>query len=181
MAKTKIRWTDETLNFIEAKKCGATCTKISSGCKNCYALKMAKRLKGMGHKLYDTENDILKMNFDIFENILKKIDKVEGFKYYVNIGHKAYIYKFQNEGYFVDSENKYDIKNAHIFKTQKEFNDNCKDWIGKFNKNNAIFIKKQYRIFVNSMSDTFHEDIPFDDIKKAFDLMANILNIHFKC
>ena len=38
---TKISWTDETWNPIVG------CTKISEGCKNCYAEKMANRLSGM--------------------------------------------------------------------------------------------------------------------------------------
>jgi len=37
---SKIEWTDETWNPITG------CTKISEGCKNCYAEKMAKRLAG---------------------------------------------------------------------------------------------------------------------------------------
>ena len=40
-AKThKIEWTEKTWNP------SAGCTKISSGCKNCYAETMAKRLQG---------------------------------------------------------------------------------------------------------------------------------------
>jgi protein gp37 len=45
---TKIEWCDETINPIVG------CTKISEGCKNCYAEKMAKRLKGM--QLYQYQN-----------------------------------------------------------------------------------------------------------------------------
>ncbi len=37
---TKIEWTDETWNPVTG------CTKISTGCKNCYAERMAKRLAG---------------------------------------------------------------------------------------------------------------------------------------
>jgi len=37
---TNIEWADETWNVITG------CTKISPGCKNCYAERMAKRLKG---------------------------------------------------------------------------------------------------------------------------------------
>ena len=37
---TKIEWTDETWNPITG------CTAISEGCKNCYARRMAQRLKG---------------------------------------------------------------------------------------------------------------------------------------
>lgn len=40
MAKTKIEWADSTWNPITG------CTKISEGCKNCYAERMAKRLAG---------------------------------------------------------------------------------------------------------------------------------------
>jgi len=39
MSKTKIEWCDETWNPITG------CTPISDGCKNCYAAKMANRLK----------------------------------------------------------------------------------------------------------------------------------------
>jgi protein gp37 len=41
MRKSKIEWTEKTWNP------SAGCTKISSGCKNCYAEKMAVRLKAM--------------------------------------------------------------------------------------------------------------------------------------
>jgi len=41
---SKIEWTDETINPVVG------CTKIGAGCKNCYAERMAKRLKGMADK-----------------------------------------------------------------------------------------------------------------------------------
>ena len=40
MGKSKIEWTEETWNPVTG------CTKISPGCKNCYAERMAKRLGG---------------------------------------------------------------------------------------------------------------------------------------
>jgi protein gp37 len=43
---TKIPWADEVWNVT------AGCTKVSSGCENCYAERMAKRLKGMGIPQY---------------------------------------------------------------------------------------------------------------------------------
>jgi len=43
---TKIQWCDETINPIVG------CTKISEGCKNCYAEKMAWRLKNIGIEKY---------------------------------------------------------------------------------------------------------------------------------
>lgn len=42
--KSKIEWTESTWNPISG------CTKISRGCDNCYAEKMAFRLQAMGTK-----------------------------------------------------------------------------------------------------------------------------------
>ena len=47
MSKTRIEWTEHTWNPMSG------CTKISDGCKNCYAEKMANRLKAMGVKGYE--------------------------------------------------------------------------------------------------------------------------------
>ena len=46
MRKTKIEWTDRTWNPVTG------CTKISSGCTNCYAENMAHRLSAMGLDKY---------------------------------------------------------------------------------------------------------------------------------
>lgn len=43
---TSIEWTESTWNPITG------CTKISIGCKNCYAERMTRRLKAMGHENY---------------------------------------------------------------------------------------------------------------------------------
>ena len=44
--KSSIEWTEATWNPTTG------CTKVSPGCKNCYAEKMAKRLRAMGQKNY---------------------------------------------------------------------------------------------------------------------------------
>jgi len=44
--KSSIEWTESTWNPITG------CSKISPGCKNCYAERMAKRLKAMGQQNY---------------------------------------------------------------------------------------------------------------------------------
>jgi len=44
--KSAIEWTESTWNPITG------CTKISPGCKNCYAERMARRLHAMGHSNY---------------------------------------------------------------------------------------------------------------------------------
>ena len=46
MAETKIEWTDSTWNPVTG------CSKISAGCKNCYAERMALRLRAMGQQNY---------------------------------------------------------------------------------------------------------------------------------
>ena len=43
---TKIEWSDDTWNPVGG------CTHASPGCDHCYAEKMARRLKGMGHPVY---------------------------------------------------------------------------------------------------------------------------------
>ncbi|MBU4287872.1 MAG: phage Gp37/Gp68 family protein, partial [Proteobacteria bacterium] len=43
---SSIEWTESTWNPITG------CSKISPGCKNCYAERMAKRLKAMGQANY---------------------------------------------------------------------------------------------------------------------------------
>lgn len=48
MAKSAIEWTGSTWNPVTG------CTKISPGCKNCYAERMAKRLQAMGQPNYAT-------------------------------------------------------------------------------------------------------------------------------
>ncbi len=44
--KSSIEWTESTWNPITG------CSKISPGCNNCYAERMAKRLKAMGQQNY---------------------------------------------------------------------------------------------------------------------------------
>ncbi|MEI6138415.1 MAG: phage Gp37/Gp68 family protein [Mariniphaga sp.] len=93
MAKTKIEWTESTWNPITG------CTKISAGCKFCYAEIMANRLKAMNQEKYSNGFELA-----IHPQVL-------------------------NEPY---------------------------SW------------KKGKIIFVNSMSDLFHKDIPIEFIQRVF-------------
>ncbi len=95
-SNTKIEWTETSWNPVTG------CTKISNGCKNCYACSMAKRLKAMGNVRYRNEFDIT-FHYDLLKQPLS--------------------------------------------------------WV------------KPRKIFVNSMSDLFHEDIPFDFIQDVFSTM----------
>lgn len=96
MKATKIEWTETTWNPTTG------CTKISSGCKNCYAERMSKRLQAMG---------VLK-----YKN---------GFKLCFHPETLAEPYTW----------------------------------------------KKPRTVFVNSMSDLFHEEMPFEMIQKVFKVM----------
>lgn len=100
--KSKIEWTENTWNPVTG------CTKISEGCQNCYAYKMALRLQKMGNEKY-----------------------AEGFNVCVH--------------------------------------EDC--------LNDPLKWKKPSRIFVNSMSDLFHDEVSTEYIKKVFDIM-NTANWH---
>jgi len=93
---TKIEWTESTWNPITG------CDKVSAGCLNCYADRMAKRLKAMGLEKYKNGFE-LTLHEDVLEDPIK--------------------------------------------------------W------------KKPQMIFVNSMSDLFHEKVPFSFIEKIFKVM----------
>lgn len=98
MRKTKIEWTESTWNPSTG------CTKISAGCANCYAFRMANRLKAMGVAKY-----------------------ADGFKLAIH---------------------------PEVLREPASW-------------------KKPRTVFVNSMSDIFHEDIPDEFIKKVFHVMSN--------
>ncbi len=96
VSKSSIEWTESTWNPITG------CTKISQGCKNCYAERMAFRLKAMGQDKYRN-----------------------GFKLTIH---------------------------------EKAIHD-------------PLSWKKPQMIFVNSMSDLFHEDVPQESILDIFNIM----------
>lgn len=100
---SKIEWTEQTWNPVTG------CTKISDGCKNCYAEKMAFRLKAMGLEKY-----------------------ANGFKLTCHPEILAEPFKWS----------------------------------------------KQRMVFVNSMSDIFHEQIPFEFISEIFKVMNNTNHIY---
>ena len=102
---SKIEWTESTWNPVTG------CTKISPGCKNCYAERMALRLKAAGSPNY-----------------------ANGFKVTLH---------------------------PHALEIPLRW-------------------KKHRTIFVNSMSDLFHKDVPFDFISKVFDVMRRASHHRFQ-
>src|SRR4030042_4918453 len=96
-ANSKIEWTQCTWNPVTG------CTKISPGCLNCYAERMARRLKAMGQPNYRNG----------FEVTLP----------------------------------------PHMLELPLRW-------------------RQPRTVFVNSMSDLFHRDVPFEFIRQVFDVMG---------
>ncbi|OTO76550.1 MULTISPECIES: DUF5131 family protein [unclassified Enterococcus] len=65
MNESKIEWTDSTWNPVTG------CTKVSIGCDNCYAERMAKRLSAMKNPRYINEFKTT-MHEDLLDQPLKK-------------------------------------------------------------------------------------------------------------
>ena len=63
-SKTKIEWTECSWNPVTG------CTKVSDGCKNCYAYTFARRLKAMGNVRYTNGFDIT-IHEDLIDKPLK--------------------------------------------------------------------------------------------------------------
>ncbi len=95
--ESSIEWTDSTWNPVTG------CTKISPGCANCYAERMARRLQAMGQPNY-----------------------TNGFRV---------------------------TTHPHMLEKPLEW-------------------RQSQTIFVNSMSDLFHKDVPEDFIRRTFDIMV---------
>jgi len=96
MARSTIEWTESTWNPVTG------CTKVSPGCANCYAERMARRLQAMGQPNYS-----------------------RGFELTVH---------------------------EHVLEAPLRW-------------------KRPQMIFVNSMSDLFHEDVPVDFVLRVFEVM----------
>ena len=60
--KTKIEWTEMTWNPVTG------CTKVSPGCKNCYAETMARRLEAMGARGYENGFKLMLMPERLADN-----------------------------------------------------------------------------------------------------------------
>ncbi|HUS73851.1 MAG TPA: phage Gp37/Gp68 family protein [Sedimentisphaerales bacterium] len=103
--KSKIEWTESTWNPVTG------CTKISIGCRNCYAARFALRLKAAGSRNY-----------------------ANGFRVALH---------------------------PHLLEMPLRW-------------------KQPRTIFVNSMSDLFHKDVPLEFILKIFDVMQRASHHRFQ-
>ncbi len=104
-ANSKIEWTQCTWNPVTG------CTKISPGCLNCYAERMARRLQAMGQPNY-------RNGFEV-------------------------------------------TLHPHMLELPLRW-------------------KQPRTVFVNSMSDLFHADVPLDFIRQVFDVMGRTPQHHFQ-
>lgn len=104
-ANSRIEWTQCTWNPVTG------CTKISSGCLNCYAERMARRLQAMGQPNYRN-----------------------GFRVTLH---------------------------PHMLEM-------------------PLHWRQPRTVFVNSMSDLFHEDVPLEFIQQVFDVMRRAPQHHFQ-
>lgn len=113
---SEIEWTDVTWNPV------AGCTIASSGCTNCYAMRMAARLQAMGHRKYAGTTR-------------------------------------KSGGRYV--------------------------WTGRVNIDESSLSaplewRKPKRIFVNSMSDLFHPDVPDEFVIRVWETMIACPQHHFQ-
>lgn len=72
--KSSIEWTEHTWNPMTG------CTKVSPGCKNCYAEEMANRLKAMGTPGYENGFELSLMR----ERLEQPLRRKKPTKYFVN-------------------------------------------------------------------------------------------------
>lgn len=129
-ANTNIEWTDATWNPIRG------CSRVSEGCRNCYAEKVAYRFSGTA-KPYE---GLVRIN--------SKGERVPEWN-----GHVEFV-----EKHLLDP-----LKWAPV--RWKEYVEN--DALNQFSAK-----ERPRRIFVNSMSDLFHENVPDEWIDRIFAVMA---------
>ncbi len=72
--RSKIEWTQDTWSPTIG------CTKVSPGCKNCYAESMAKRLQAMGAPGYKNGFDLTLLP----ERLLQPLQRKKSTTYFVN-------------------------------------------------------------------------------------------------
>lgn len=131
------------------------CTQISPACKNCYAKAMTKRLQGMAIK--DTW---AKIKCEKCGRGMLNDDRNDVIEHFCEC--EPRMLKFKAPKYYYGWD-------KVVFHT---------DMLGH------IFDKSKYpsgcKVFVNSMSDTFHKEISYSHIKMLFNLMGARSDVTFQ-
>jgi len=104
MSISKIEWTEETWNPTTG------CTKVSAGCKNCYAEAMANRLKAMGAPGYENGFEFSMMP----ERLEQPLKKKKPTKYFVNSMSDLF-YEDMPDSYLDDIFNVIEKTPQHIY------------------------------------------------------------------
>jgi protein gp37 len=123
MNKTKIEWTEETWNPTTG------CTKVSAGCKNCYAETMANRLKAMRAPGYENGFEFSMMP----ERLEQPLKKKKSTKYFVNSMSDLF-YEDMPDSYLDDVFNVIEKTPQHIYQilTKRQ------DRMSKYFRNRSI-------------------------------------------
>ncbi len=126
----KIEWTDQTWNPVRG------CSRVSEGCRNCYAEAIAARFSGS--REWGTKGGPLKRGGTTDKNGVVRMDPFFKFATMTAQGPR---------------------------------------WTGKVELIESKLLeplhwRKPRRCFVNSMSDLFHENLPYPDILHVFQIMA---------
>lgn len=142
MGKTAISWTDATWNPVRG------CSRVSEGCRHCYAEQQAARIVRMGKGKPTPYDGLVR---------LAKIP-AESSPRTFEAGEPAWIKNQGGDG------------RASAFGTEAR-------WTGKVVLDAATLAKplrwrRRRRIFVNSMSDLFHERLTNEQIAAVFGVMA---------
>lgn len=157
---SKIQWTGKTWNVITG------CTQISPACENCYAKTLTKRLQGKARKELEK-----KTNFKCQEC---------GFDF---VGHSE-VEHFTNNVYQAVCAGAYGGLEPHKpFDLPKYYFDWDKVVFHKECLQDILNTKKYSsgsKVFVNSMSDTFHKDISDKDLVFLFDTMVKRKDLTFQ-
>jgi protein gp37 len=135
--KTGIEWTDSTWNPIRG------CSRVSEGCRNCYAEKVAYRFSGEGQPYAGLA-------------VLKN-------------GHASWTGKVEFVEKHLLDPLKWGPVAEHVAGCRIVF---LAAHISAFKPRKCDCPVRRRRIFVNSMSDLFHENVPDEWIDRIFAVMA---------
>lgn len=147
---SKIEWTDKTWNVITG------CTQISPACQNCYAKAMTKRLQGMAKKEIESKIRCKECGARMMNDNSKGV--IQCFCGFCE--DKVYSFKAPKYYYGWDKVIFHTDMLGHIFNFSK-YPSGCK-------------------VFVNSMSDTFHNEISDSHLKMLFNLMGTKSDVTFQ-
>lgn len=145
---SSIEWTEATWNPITG------CTPISCGCQNCYAMRLAKRLKAMGNKSYTNGFELTLHNDLLTKPLLWKKPKFIFVNSMSDMFHKDVPFDFIQDIFSVMKE-----ANWHVFQILTKRSDNLKNLAHKLEWPKNVWMgvtieSKDYMYRINDLLDT---------------------------